>query len=167
MAKAIRDQLSFWEQKVTMLTLVLHDLKGQLESAQQQLQSTPGDAALTAQVMHLNAQIDSHREFLTSANESCQSLMDMMVGMIDDQSNSSTQSNGSSSIRLVAPKPYQMGDDFNTFSELFLNYTANEPIDTQTQVCYSLYCPWTRFGLEKVFSWGNIRVIPSLMCCGS
>ncbi len=138
MAHAIRSQLSVWDRKVAQLTVTQHDLMGELESTQQQLQLTPGDDTLQTKITHLNSQIVLHEEFLTSAKASCDDLKDILVGMADERVNSSTRSNGNASVRLVAPKPYQMGDDFDTFAELFLNYTANEHLDTQIQVLQSL-----------------------------
>ena len=137
MSDTMRTTLQVWESRISQLTERIYELREGLAVARYQSEQTPGDDALSGRVAELTAALATQEQAITVAREAQKDMSDAFLDLsheIRHSSSPNVPSNATASIRLSAPKPFCMGDDFDIFSELFGSYVANEPFDIQLQV---------------------------------
>ena len=140
MSDTMRTTLQVWESRISQLTERIYELREGLAVARYQSEQTPGDDALSGRVAELTAALATQEQAITVAREAQKDMSDAFLDLsheIRHSSSPNVPSNATASIRLSAPKPFCMGDDFDIFSELFGSYVANEPFDIQLQVLKS------------------------------
>ena len=137
MSDTMRTTLQVWKSRISQLTERIYELREGLAVARYQSEQTPGDDALSGRVAELTAALATQEQVITVAREAQKDMSDAFLDLsheIRHSSSPNVPSNATASIRLSAPKPFCMGDDFDIFSELFGSYVANEPFDIQLQV---------------------------------
>ena len=105
--------------------------------ARYQLEQTPSDDALSEHVAEITAALATQEQAITVAREAQKDMSNAFLDLLHEIRHLSSPNvplNATVSIRLSAPKPFCMGNDFAIFSELFGSYVANKPFDIQLQV---------------------------------
>ena len=120
--------------KIAEIQNLIADLTPVEKSAKDTCDANPGDEhkkrvykSLAQQLKILNEQVD----FLNDLQEETRSLHKKLGAPLTTPS-SVTQ------IKLKAPQPFKIGDDFEIFFELFRSFTANETYERSIQILKTL-----------------------------
>ncbi len=136
----MRTQLHMWDERVSRLTQRSKQLREEYYAAKTLSDNSPEDVSLIARVSELEHALVVQEESESVARDAYKDLSNAFLDLSQEMRNSSSPNvprNTGSSIRLSAPKPFCIGDDFDVFAELFGSYVANESFDTQLQVLKS------------------------------
>lgn len=110
-------------------------MRGHLAQAEQEVETDPNNAEARDKIALLRSAKDALDMSMQALRQAYQEVQDAQIRRVTA---AQAASNAGQSLRLVAPPPFVIGQDFDVFAAQMMNYVENVAFNLQKQALRSL-----------------------------